>query len=65
MNSQREIRTNNWERSITKKRVYGGTKKDTRCATTAKEEAFKAYQKDKIEEHHCGTRKPIKPPRKQ
>ena len=26
---------------------------DTRRAITAKEEAFKAYQKDKSEEHHC------------
>ena len=52
INSQREVRTNKWERSIYEKKSLWWNE-DTRRAITAKEMAFKAYQKDKSEEQHC------------
>ena len=53
INSQREIRTNQWERCILREREYIWWDEDTRRSITPIEEAFKAYQKDKSEEQHC------------
>ena len=44
--------TNKWERAYNEKESLWRNE-DTRRAITAKDDAFKACQKDKSEEQHC------------